>query len=58
MPDAVDVLSRALRKPLARGVEGQVLYENHPMLQMCRELGFEITEDAEAPDICNVRLVL
>ena len=41
-----------------RTIEGQVLRENEPMLHMCRELGFEIGEDADAPYVCNVRLML
>ena len=41
-----------------RAVEGQVLRENEPMLTMCRELGFAISEDLDAPDVCNVRLTL
>ena len=39
-------------------IEGQVLHENEPMLHMCRELGFEISEDPEAPYVCDVRLTL
>jgi acetyltransferase len=39
-------------------IEGQVLHENEPMLHMCRELGFEIGEDPDAPYVCNVRLAL
>jgi acetyltransferase len=41
-----------------RAIEGQVLHENEPMLHMCRELGFEISEDPDAPYVCNVRLTL
>jgi acetyltransferase len=41
-----------------RAIEGQVLHENEPMLHMCRELGFEISEDPDAPYVCNVRLML
>jgi RimJ/RimL family protein N-acetyltransferase len=41
-----------------RSVEGQVLHENEPMLHMCRDLGFEISEDRDAPYVCNVRLTL
>ncbi len=41
-----------------RSVEGQVLRENEPMLHMCRDLGFEISEDRDAPYVCNVRLTL
>ena len=41
-----------------RAIEGQVLHENEPMLHMCRDLGFEISEDPGAPYVCNVRLML
>jgi len=41
-----------------RAIEGQVLRENEPMLHMCRELGFAIGEDPDAPYVCNVRLAL
>ena len=41
-----------------RSIEGQVLRENEPMLHMCRDLGFAISEDAGAPYVCNVRLTL
>ena len=41
-----------------RAIEGQVLHENEPMLHMCRDLGFEIGEDPDAPYVCNVRLAL
>jgi len=37
-------------------VEGQVLRENVTMLQMCRELGFTVTEDPEERDVCIVTL--
>jgi acetyltransferase len=41
-----------------RTIDGQVLRENEPMLHMCRDLGFEISEDPDAPYVCNVRLAL
>ena len=41
-----------------RTIEGQVLRENEPMLHMCRDLGFAIGEDSDAPYVCNVRLAL
>jgi RimJ/RimL family protein N-acetyltransferase len=41
-----------------RFVEGQVLHENATMLTMCRELGFEIGNIADTPDICAVKLTL
>jgi acetyltransferase len=41
-----------------RAIEGQVLHENEPMLHMCRDLGFAISEDPDVPYVCNVRLTL
>jgi GNAT superfamily N-acetyltransferase len=41
-----------------RSIEGEVLYENKTMLNMCRELGFEITSDPQDPSVSNVRLRL
>jgi len=41
-----------------RCIEGQVLHENTPMLDMCRELGFEIRTDPDEPYICDVKLAL
>ena len=34
-----------------RVIEGQVLRENTTMLNMCRELGFEIASDPEEADV-------
>jgi acetyltransferase len=51
------IIAYARAKSL-RAIEGQVLRENEPMLHMCRELGFAISEDADAPYVCNVRLTL
>ncbi|MFN3688729.1 GNAT family N-acetyltransferase [Salinarimonas sp.] len=39
-------------------VEGQVLRENRTMLDMCRELGFEVGADPYDPDLKVVRLEL
>jgi GNAT superfamily N-acetyltransferase len=39
-------------------VEGQVLRDNTTMLEMCRELGFEIHTDRGEPYICDVKLSL
>jgi acetyltransferase len=39
-------------------VEGQVLRDNLPMLDMCRELGFDISTNRDEPYICDVRLKL
>jgi acetyltransferase len=41
-----------------RSIEGQVLQENTTMLNMCRELGFEIAHDADEPHICVAKLSL
>ena len=41
-----------------RSIEGQVLQENTTMLNMCRELGFEIAHDADEPYICVAKLSL
>lgn len=41
-----------------RLIEGQVLHENAAMLDMCRELGFEISTDPDEPYICDVKLKL
>jgi acetyltransferase len=41
-----------------RCIEGQVLHENSPMLDMCRELGFEIRSDPDEPYISDVKLSL
>jgi acetyltransferase len=39
-------------------IEAQVLRENSVMLQMCRELGFEVKDDPEDPSLTLVSLVL
>jgi acetyltransferase len=39
-------------------IEGEVLHENSQMLDMCRELGFEIGSAPGAAYICSVRLRL
>jgi acetyltransferase len=39
-------------------IQGQVLHENVTMLNMCKELGFEIASDPSEPYICDVKLVL
>ena len=39
-------------------ISGDVLKENTVMLDMCRQLGFEIKPDPSEPDICDVRLKL
>jgi acetyltransferase len=39
-------------------ISGDVLQENIVMLDMCRNLGFQVKADSAEPDICNVRLKL
>jgi acetyltransferase len=39
-------------------ISGDVLQENTTMLDMCRQLGFEVKPDPVEPDICDVRLKL
>ena len=39
-------------------IEGQVLSENGPMLQMCRALGFKLRESREEPGVTIVTLDL
>lgn len=41
-----------------RAIEGNVLYENKVMLDMCRKLRFEIEIDPKNASICNVKLAL
>jgi acetyltransferase len=41
-----------------RCIEGQVLRENTAMLDMCRELGFDIRSSRNEPSICDVKLSL
>jgi len=41
-----------------RSIHGQVLQENTTMLQMCRELGFQIVSDPEEPSVVIVTLPL
>jgi acetyltransferase len=41
-----------------RTIEGQVLSENTTMLNMCRELGFEISHDPDDPALCDAKLSL
>jgi len=39
-------------------ISGDVLQDNRVMLQMCRDLGFEIKADPHERDLCSVRLRL
>jgi acetyltransferase len=41
-----------------RSIEGQVLRENETMLEMCKELGFEISAVPDVSYICAVQLRL
>ena len=41
-----------------KAISGDVLQENIVMLDMCRQLGFEVKPDPAEPDICDVRLKL
>jgi acetyltransferase len=41
-----------------RAIKGQVLHENRAMLDMCKELGFAIRSDPDAPSISLVELAL
>jgi acetyltransferase len=41
-----------------RVIEGEVLRENSTMLQMCRELGFEVEPDSEDSSLCHVMLAV
>ena len=50
----MELMIRYGRSENLRRIEGQVLQENTSMLDMCREIGFEISED---PSDCTVKLV-
>jgi acetyltransferase len=41
-----------------KAISGDVLQENTVMLEMCRELGFEVKTDPAAHDVCDVKLTL
>ena len=41
-----------------RSIEGQVLHENTMMLDMCKELQFELLSIPDVPYICAVKLML
>jgi acetyltransferase len=41
-----------------KAISGDVLRENYVMLELCRQLGFEVKPDPSEPDICDVRLKL
>jgi RimJ/RimL family protein N-acetyltransferase len=46
------------RKRGLRSVQGQVMSDNQPMLDMCAELGFEAETDRNDRSLCNVKLTL
>jgi acetyltransferase len=39
-----------------KAISGDVLQENTVMLEMCRELGFQVRTDTTEPGVCNVKL--
>jgi acetyltransferase len=41
-----------------KAISGEVLQENTVMLEMCRELGFEVKTDPVEHGVCNVKLTL
>ena len=41
-----------------KAISGDVLQENTVMLEMCRELGFEVKTDPVEHGVCNVKLTL
>jgi RimJ/RimL family protein N-acetyltransferase len=51
------IIEYAKSEGLSR-IDGQILRENSVMLKMCRELGFEVTTDAEDRGLCDVVLTL
>ena len=51
------IVAYARAKRLRR-IEGKVLRDNSPMLDMCREMGFEIGTDPDEPYVCKVTLSL
>jgi len=51
------IIAYARTKSFGR-IEGQVLRENTTMLDMCRELGFAVSENRDEPYICDVKLAL
>ena len=51
------IIEYAKSEGLSR-INGQILRENSVMLNMCRELGFEIKTDAEDRGLCDVTLPL
>ena len=54
----MELMIRYARSEGLKCVEGQILRQNVTMLQMCREFGFEIAEDAQDRSICVAKLRL
>jgi acetyltransferase len=54
----MELIIRYARSENLRCIEGQVLQENTTMLDMCRQLGFQIVDDPNDPTINFVRLEL
>jgi acetyltransferase len=54
----MELIIRYARSENLRCIEGQVLQENTTMLDMCRQLGFQIVDDPNDPAMNLVRLEL
>ena len=54
----MELMIRYARSEGLKRVDGQVLQENTAMLQMCRELGFQVAIDPHDATIKNVSLPL
>ncbi len=54
----MEFMIRCTRSERLKCVEGQILRENVTTLQMCREFGFEIAEDAQDRSIYIAKLRL
>jgi acetyltransferase len=54
----MELMLRYARSEGLKQIEGQILRENSTMIQMCRELGFEISHDPDDESIRHARLQL
>jgi acetyltransferase len=54
----MELIIRYGRSEKLKCIEGQVLHENTTMLEMCRQLGFEIADDPNDRTMKLVRLRL
>ena len=54
----MELIIRYGRSENLKRIEGQVLQENTTMLDMCRQLGFEIGEDPSDRSVKVVKLTL